>query len=78
MRKDDIIGPMIRDLGASLRHGMPMTYVFANYFGLVARNQVLSQGDHQLQEALTLFDRAKELAERRAAADPVAQTSAPN
>ena len=30
---DDVIAPMIRDLGASLRHGLPISYVLANYLG---------------------------------------------
>ena len=30
---DDVIAPMIRDLGASLRHGLPVAQVLANYLG---------------------------------------------
>ena len=33
MRSDDIVGPMIRNLGSMLRHGLPMTYVLSNYLG---------------------------------------------
>ena len=33
LRKDDVIGPMIRNLGAMLRHGIPMTMVLRNYLG---------------------------------------------
>ncbi len=33
LRKDDVIGPMIRNLGSMLRHGIPMTMVLRNYLG---------------------------------------------
>lgn len=33
VRPDDIVGPMIRNLGSMVRHGLPMTYVLANYLG---------------------------------------------
>jgi pyruvate dehydrogenase E1 component alpha subunit len=33
LRSDDVIGPMIRNLGAMLRHGLPMTLVLRNYLG---------------------------------------------
>jgi pyruvate dehydrogenase E1 component alpha subunit len=33
MRKDDVVGPMIRNLGSMLRHGIPMTMVLRNYLG---------------------------------------------
>lgn len=33
LRPDDVIGPMIRNLGAMLRHGLPMTLVLRNYLG---------------------------------------------
>jgi len=32
---NDMIGPMIRNLGSMLRHGLPPSYVLANYFGRV-------------------------------------------
>ncbi|MGD8374687.1 MAG: S41 family peptidase [Acidobacteriota bacterium] len=53
--------------------------IFANYFGLVERNKVLSEGDTQLQEALRSFDRARQLVSMRAAADaPVEEAPVPN
>jgi pyruvate dehydrogenase E1 component alpha subunit len=33
LRFDDVCGPMIRNLGSMLRHGIPMTYVLSNYLG---------------------------------------------
>ena len=33
LRPDDIVGPMIRNLGSMLRHGVPMTMVLRNYLG---------------------------------------------
>jgi len=33
LRKGDVIGPMIRNLGSMLRHGIPMTMVLRNYLG---------------------------------------------
>ncbi len=33
MRDDDIVGPMIRNLGSMLRHGLPMKFVLSNYLG---------------------------------------------
>jgi len=33
VRPNDVIGPMIRNLGSMVRHGLPMTYVLANYLG---------------------------------------------
>ncbi|MHC4550028.1 MAG: thiamine pyrophosphate-dependent dehydrogenase E1 component subunit alpha [Planctomycetota bacterium] len=33
LHEDDIIGPMIRNLGSMLRHGLPMTMVLRNYLG---------------------------------------------
>ncbi|MHC4973908.1 MAG: thiamine pyrophosphate-dependent dehydrogenase E1 component subunit alpha [Planctomycetota bacterium] len=33
LRSDDVIGPMIRNLGAMLRHGLPMNLVLRNYLG---------------------------------------------
>ena len=33
LRPDDIIGPMIRNLGSMLRHGIPMMMVLRNYLG---------------------------------------------
>ncbi len=35
LRDDDVIGPMIRNLGSMLRHGLPMTSVLSNYLGRV-------------------------------------------
>jgi carboxyl-terminal processing protease len=40
--------------------------IFSNYFGLEARNQVLAEGDKQLQEALRLFPQAEKLTALRA------------
>lgn len=33
LRSDDVIGPMIRNLGAMLRHGLPVSLVLRNYLG---------------------------------------------
>jgi len=33
LRPDDVIGPMIRNLGSMLRHGIPMSMVLRNYLG---------------------------------------------
>jgi len=33
LRSDDMIGPMIRNLGSMLRHGVPITLVLRNYLG---------------------------------------------
>jgi len=33
LQADDVIGPMIRNLGSMLRHGLPMKHVLANYLG---------------------------------------------
>ena len=33
LRPDDIVGPMISNLGSMLRHGVPMTMVLRNYLG---------------------------------------------
>ena len=43
--------------------------VFSSFYGLVARNKVLSEADRQLQEALSLFERARALSDLRASAD---------
>ena len=33
LRDDDVIGPMIRNLGSMMRHGIPMAMVLRNYLG---------------------------------------------
>ncbi len=33
LRPDDVIGPMIRNLGSIVRHGVPLTLVLRNYLG---------------------------------------------